>query len=140
MPGLRAQGNILTVEQPPALAAKRGSTVQAKLKVLLQPGYHTNSNRPSEEYLIPLKLTWSAGPLEAPAVAYPKAQMEKYEFSEKPLSVFSGNFELNTTFKVPANAAVGPSMMAGKLRYQACNYKACFPPKTVEVKLAVQVQ
>ena len=30
--------------------------------------------------------------------------------------------------------------MAGKLRYQACNNKACFPPKTVEVKLPVQVQ
>jgi hypothetical protein len=66
--------------------------------------------------------------------------MEKYEFSEKPLSVFTGNFELNTTFKVPANAQVGPSVMAAKLRYQACNNKACFPPKTADVKLPVQVQ
>jgi Disulphide bond corrector protein DsbC len=140
LPSLVSQGNILTVEPPPAVPAKRGAAVQARVKVLLQSGYHANSNTPSEDYLIPLKLTWTPGPLESPVVAYPKPQMEKYEFSDKPISVFTGNFELTTSFKVPANAPVGPSIMAGKLRYQACNNKACFPPKTVEVKLPVQVQ
>jgi hypothetical protein len=135
-----AQGNLLSVEPPAAVPAKRGSTVQAKVKVVLQPGYHANSNTPTEDYLIPLKLTWTPGPLESPVVSYPKPQLEKYEFSDKPISVFTGNFELTTTFKVPSNAPVGPSIMAGKLRYQACNNKACFPPKTVELKLPVQVQ
>jgi hypothetical protein len=140
LPALLAQGNILSVDAPQALSAKRGTTVQAKLKATLQQGFHANSNTPSEDYLIPMKLTWAAGPLESPSVTYPKAQMEKYEFSDKPLSVYTGNFELNTTFKVPANAPVGPAVMTGKLRYQACNYKACFPPKTVEVTLPVHVQ
>ena len=140
LPSILPQGNILTVEPPTAVPAKRAATVQAKVKVLLQSGYHANSNTPSEDYLIPLKLTWTPGPLVSPVVAYPKPQMEKYKFSDKPISVFTGNFELTTTFKVPANAQVGPSIMAGKLRYQACNNKACFPPKTVEVKLPVQVQ
>jgi hypothetical protein len=137
---LIAQTNLLTVDPPATVSAKRGSSVQAKVKAVLQPGYHCNSNTPSEDYLIPLKLTWDKGPLESPVVAYPKAQMEKYEFSDKPISVFTGNFELLTTFKVAANAPVGPTILLGKLRYQACNNKACFPPKTVEVKLPVQVQ
>jgi len=139
-PSAKTQGNILSVEPPHAVPAKRGATAAAKLKVSLQSGFHVNSNTPSDEYLIPLKLTWTPGPLDSPTVSYPKPQMEKYEFSDKPLSVFTGNFELNTTFKVPANAPVGPSVMAGKLRYQACNNKACFPPKNVDVKLPVQVQ
>jgi Disulphide bond corrector protein DsbC len=139
-PSAQTQGNILSVEPPQAVPAKRGATAVARLKVSLQSGYHVNSNTPSDEYLIPLKLTWTPGPLESPSVSYPKPQMEKYEFSDKPLSVLTGNFELNTTFKVPANAPVGPSVMAGKLRYQACNNKACFPPKTADVKLPVQVQ
>ena len=114
--------------------------MQVKLKVSIQPGFNANSNTPSEDYLIPMKLTWTPGPLESPAVAYPKGQMEKYEFSDKPISVYTGNLELTTTFKVPANAPVSPAVMSGKLRYQACNNKSCFPPKTVEVKLPVQVQ
>ena len=140
LPSLLGQGNILSVQEPAALAAKRGASAQARFKVMLRPGFHVNSNTPSEDYLIPLKLTWTPGPLESAATAYPKPQMEKYEFSPKPISVFTGNFELSTTFKVPANAPVGPGMMAGKLRYQACNDKSCFPPKTVEVKLPVQIQ
>ena len=139
-PGLFPQGNILTVDPPSAVPAKRGTTVQSKLKVTLQPGFHANSNTPSEDYLIPMKLTWTPAPLDSPSVVYPKGQMEKYEFSDKPISVYTGTFDLVTTFKVPSNAPVGPSIVTGKLRYQACNNKACFPPKTLEVKLSVQVQ
>jgi len=32
------------------------------------------------------------------------------------------------------------SILPGKLRYQACNNTMCFPPKTVDVKLPVEVQ
>jgi thiol:disulfide interchange protein DsbD len=140
LPSLPAQSSHLTVQDPPSLQAKRGTTAQATLKVSVEPGFHVNSNTPSEDYLIPTKLTWAPGPLGAGTVSYPKAQMEKFEFSDKPISVFAGNFGLSTTFKVPANAPVGPSVMTGKLRYQACNNKSCFPPKTAEVKMTVQVQ
>ena len=106
----------------------------------LQSGFHVNSNTPSEDYLIPLRLTWAPGALVAETVSYPKPQMEKYEFSPKPISVFTGDFELVTRFKVDANASLGPGILIGKLRYQACNNNACFPPKTVEVKMPYQVQ
>ena len=66
--------------------------------------------------------------------------MEKYEFSETPLSVFTGNFDIVTKFKAAAGAPVGPAYVSGKLRYQACNDKACFPPKTLDIKLPVSVQ
>jgi hypothetical protein len=125
---------------PQKLVAKRNAAVKGRVDVSLLPGYHVNSNTPSESYLIPLRLTWTPGLLEAGDVTYPKPQMEKYEFSPKPLSVFTGNFALVTDFKVPAAASVGPGVMSGKLRYQACNNKACFPPKTIEIKLPVQVE
>jgi hypothetical protein len=66
--------------------------------------------------------------------------MEKYEFSPKPLSVFTGSFVIATSFKVSLKATPGPALVSGKLRYQACNDKACFPPKTVDIKLPVSIQ
>lgn len=123
------------------MAAKRGAAVQTKIPLEVRPGFHVNSNTPSDEYLIPLKLTWKAtGALEAGAVVYPKANMEKYEFSEKPLSVFTGKFDLTANFKVAANAPAGPGAAVGQLRYQACSDKACYPPKTVEVTVPYSVQ
>ena len=131
----------LTVGQPQKVAGKRNETVHTKIPISILAGYHVNSNTPSEDYLIPLSLTWSAlGPLEGGQVAYPKPTLEKYEFAEKPLSVFTGNFELAVSFKVAATAAAGPGVAAGKLRYQACSNKACFQPKTVEVTVPYSVQ
>jgi hypothetical protein len=133
--------NYLTIGEPQRVAGKRSAAVQAKIPVTVLPGYHVNSNTPAEEYLIPLKLTWtSLGALEGGQVTYPSPTLEKYEFANKPLSVFTGSFDLVVNFKVAANASAGPGAAAGKLRYQACNDKACFPPKTLDVTVSYQVQ
>jgi hypothetical protein len=129
------------VGKPEKISGKRNETVHTKVPLTVQSGFHVNSNTPSEDYLIPLSLTWtSLGPLEGGVVTYPKPSLEKYEFAEKPLSVFTGNVELNVTFKVSGTAAAGPGVAVGKLRYQACNERSCFQPKTVEVTVPYQVQ
>ena len=131
----------LTVGELPKLAGKRSAAVQARIPVTVQPGFHVNSNTPGDEYLIPLKVTWkSTGALEGGQVAYPKPSLEKYEFAEKPLSVFTGDFVVVASFKVAANAPAGPGVAVGQLRYQACNDRACFPPRTIEITLPYQVQ
>jgi hypothetical protein len=142
LPSLWAQGSgYLTAGAPQAVAGKRGESVEARLPLSVQPGYHVNSDKPADEYLIPLKLTWTAtGALEPGAVIYPKPSLEKYEFAPKPLSVFTGNFDLVAKFKVAANAPAGPGAATGKLRYQACNTRACFPPKTIEITLPYRIQ
>ena len=118
--------------------------MQAKIPVTVKSGYHVNSNTPSDELLIPLKLTWkSTGALEAGTVTYPKPTVQRFEFqlpNEKPLSVYIGNFEVLANFKVAANAPAGPGMAVGQLRYQACSDKACYPPKNAEVTIPYQVQ
>ena len=140
-PSLRAQSNtVLSLAAPERLSIKRGATGEVKLKAELRQGYHVNSDKPADEYLIPLKLTWAKEPLQTVQIVYPKPQLEKYDFSASPLSVFSGAFEIVTHFKASPTAAPGPAMMTGKLRYQACNNKECLPPRTAEVTLSVDVQ
>jgi thiol:disulfide interchange protein DsbD len=136
----QAQTNVLAIEPPPKLTAKRGEAVSTTLKVELLHGYHVNSHTPSDEYLIPLRLSWEAQPLEVLGVDFPKPKMERYGFSDKPLSVFTGDFEIVTRLRVPASATAGPRTMTGKLRYQACNDRMCLPPRTVEVKLPVEIR
>jgi DsbC/DsbD-like thiol-disulfide interchange protein len=131
----------VTVGQPQKVAGKRNAAVRTKIPISILPGYHVNSHTPSEDYLIPLSLTWQTpGALEDGQVSYPKPTIEKYEFAEKPLSVYTGNFELGVTFKVSATAPAGPGVAVGKLRYQACNDRSCFQPKTVKVTVPYQVQ
>lgn len=121
------------------MRAKIGSMIDVPLSLSLQEGYHVNSNKPSDAYLIPLKLTWTKGVLEPGEVVFPKPLMEKYQFSPTPLSVYSGAFELTAKFSVPATAVTGPAAMIGKLRYQACNNKECLAPKDLPVNVQIDI-
>ena len=131
----------LKLGELPKLAGKRGAALQATIPMAVDAGFHVNSNKPNEEYLIPLKLTWkSTGALQAGEIVFPKPAQEKYDFTEKPLSVFSGKFAVIANFKVAPDAPAGPGVAVGQLRYQACSDKMCFPPKNVEIALPYSVQ
>lgn len=121
------------------MQAKIGSMVEVPVPLSLQEGYHVNSNRPSDEYLIPLKLTWSKGALEPAEVVYPKPILYKIQSEPKPLSVYSGSFALTARFSVPADAVTGPVGMKGKLRYQACNDRMCLAPKDLDVNVQLDI-
>jgi thiol:disulfide interchange protein DsbD len=131
----------LSAGEPQKVSGKRNAALRVKIPLAVKEGYHVNSNQPSEEYLIPLKLTWTEmGALEGGAVTYPKPALEKYEFSEQPISVYTGSFDLVADFKVAPKAPAGPGASTGTLRYQACSNRACYPPKTLKITVSYQVQ
>ena len=131
---------VLTVVEPGRLKVPRSLSVEQRLKLQLRPGYHVNSDKPNDDFLIPLRLSWDSGAVETVAVEFPKPVIEKSDFSEKPLSVFTGNFEIVTKFQRAPGAVPGPGLLTGKLRYQACNDKMCLPPKSIEVKVPLLVE
>jgi DsbC/DsbD-like thiol-disulfide interchange protein len=143
LPSLCAQAQssgYLNAGEIQKVSGKRNAALRVKIPVVVKEGYHVNSNQPREEYLIPLKLTWTQlGALEGGTVTYPKPALEKFDFPE-PISVYTGSFDLVTDFKVAPNAPAGPGAATGKLRYQACSNRACFPPKTLEITVSYQVQ
>ena len=139
----RLQGqtiNPLSVEPPQKLIIQRGQSATIKLQARIDPGYHVNSNKPHEDYLIPMRLTFTADPLVVESVKYPAGHDEKYTFSEKPLSVVTGNFEVLVTIRAPQNIEPQMYVLLGKLRYQACSDKACLAPKTVEVRITADLR
>jgi hypothetical protein len=117
---------------------KKGQAITELLKVTIIPGFHVNGDKPRDEYLIPLKLTWTAGPLETKAISYPPP--EELQVGADKLLVLTGNFQIKTEFKASADAPAGPTTVAGKLRYQACNTSMCFRPATAEISLPVVIQ
>jgi hypothetical protein len=133
------QNNVLTIASPKTVTAKPGDAIEVPLEISIDPAYHVNSNTPSDQFLIPLRLTWAPGPLDNAAVSFPQPKTQKFGFSEKPLSVFSGQFRITTKFTVAANAPAGLGIVSGKLRYQACNDHECLPPKTIAIDLPVAV-
>jgi hypothetical protein len=120
------------------VSVKKGGSATATVTLNIQGGYHINSNRPSESYLIATALKLSrANGLTLGTVIYPKAKMQKFSFSEKPLSVFDGQVVLK--FTVRAGAAAASQTVIGKLTIQACNDEQCLRPQTVDVSIPIDV-
>ena len=135
----RAVTHQLTQGRTETVKAKLGSTVEVRLPLELRQGFHVNSNMPVDKTLIPLKVTWKDGYLGATEVVFPKPVMEKYKFSKEQLSVFAGNFEVLTKFKVAPTAPLGPAAINGVVRYQACNDNGCQFPKDLNVAVQVMI-
>lgn len=132
--------NPLSVEPVLKIVVPRGKSVSFKVQAKIEPGYHVNSNKPNEDYLIPMRMTWQSDPLVVESVKYPVGHDEKYAFSEKPLNVLTGNFEILVTVKAPEKIEPQMHVMLGKLRYQACSDKACLVPKTIEVRVTADLR
>jgi DsbC/DsbD-like thiol-disulfide interchange protein len=135
---LLAQQNKLAVRPSEPITVKRGATVLETLKIVVQPGFHVNSDKPKDEFVIPLKLTWGEGPLEAMSTSYPKP--EEIQVGSERLTVFTGTFNIQTEFKASDHAQSGTATMMGKLRYQACNDQMCFRPSTIDVRVPVVIE
>ena len=129
------------IEPQATVKTKRGTAATVTVKVAIPAGFHANSHTPTDPNLIPLTLKWTGGPLKDGVIAYPKPALEKYSFSAgKDISVVTGTFDVVTKFQVPATAETGPAAQTGTLRYQACNDRMCFPPKTLNVNVTVSVE
>ena len=129
-PKLVADADRLVVGKPFRLA------VVAEVK----PGWHVNSHKPKEDFLIPTEVKIKPAPgLKTSAVAYPKDLERKFSFSEQKLSVYEGR----TVFVVPGNvdaaAAPGPRTITAVLSYQPCNDNQCLPPAELTATLAIDV-
>jgi len=119
----------------------RGTEFQAAIVVDIARGYHMNSNKPTDPYLIPttLKAEMPAG-IELRDTIYPAGKMEKFAFSpDKPLNVYTGSVTLRLKLAAQAGVALGATTVPVTLRYQACNDSACLPPVKVPVSVKFEV-
>ncbi len=120
--------------------AQRGRTIRAAIVIDIPSGYHINSSRPLESYLIAtqLKIDASNG-ARVGVIAYPAAKMRTFKFSKKSLSVYENKAILRFTVTLTANYQGNELALKAHLRYQSCNDEVCFPPKTQTVDLGIGV-
>jgi DsbC/DsbD-like thiol-disulfide interchange protein len=119
----------------------RGREFEVAITVEIARGFHMNSHKPSDDYLIPTTITPQLPPgIKLADTIYPPGQLKKFAFSpNKPLDVYTGSVTLKLKLVAQANAALGAMTIPVTLRYQACNDAACLPPVKVPVNVALEV-
>jgi thiol:disulfide interchange protein DsbD len=118
--------------------AHAGSTVRLALEATIAEGLHAQANHPRDPLLIPMQLF-----IDAPTgVSYVDAAFPaaiEFEIAGEPNPVFTGTFLVGARIVIAKDQPVGSVTIPGRLRYQACNDRQCFPPKTVPVAWTLRV-
>jgi thiol:disulfide interchange protein len=117
-----------------------GSTTRLGLSVSLPPKLHVQADKPRDPSLIPTVLT-----VEAPAgvrvanLIYPHPEDFTLEGQSDPLLVFDHEFMVGAIITVDANVPAGDLKIPGRFRYQACDDKMCFQPRTERFEWTLRV-
>ncbi|MGC2211009.1 MAG: protein-disulfide reductase DsbD domain-containing protein [Candidatus Korobacteraceae bacterium] len=138
-----AQGSSPLVSVAPidTVVVTRGGHAPLDIALRVNRGFHVNSHQPNDELLLPTVVH-----LDPPEgilildIAYPEAEDLALPFAGKDkLSVYSGDFAVTAEVRVPKSAAIGTQRVHGQVRYQACDNRQCFPPKTTSLEFDVKV-
>lgn len=112
--------------------AYRGGELRVALVARIKDGWHINSNRPLEDYLIPTQIAFEASNgVTLKQTVFPAALERTFEFSDTPLAVFEGEFVIGAVLEVAPEYAGEMLKLKGVLHFQACNDFACAAPDSV---------
>ena len=122
-------------------SVRRGSSARAVVVMEIPAGYHVNSNRPLEKFLIPTQLQVEApAGVKVSAVSYPRPLLRRLKFSKNQVAVYEGRAMMRFNVTVPASFGSDSTEVKARLRYQSCNDEVCFPPVTREISIPIKVR
>ena len=119
----------------------RGQSFEAAVVMKITPGFHMNSHKPSEDYLIPTTITPNPPQgIKVVDTIYPAGKQKTFEFSpKKPLDVYSDTAMVVVKMSADDTAAIGTMQIPATLRYQACNDTMCLPPVKIPVTIEAEI-
>jgi hypothetical protein len=104
-----------------------GGEDRVVVMVVIDPGFHINSNPASLDYLIPTTLTMTN---QTPArVVYPEAVSFKPKFADQAINVYEGKIQIVAEF--PKGTFARERYLFGTLVAQACTDEICLPPASL---------
>src|SRR3990170_2283319 len=119
---------------------RAGSTTRVALTVALPEGLHVQSDQPRDPALIPTVLTIEPPPgVRVTHPIFPHPTDFTLEGQTEPLAVFGHEFVAGAELEIASSVASGEIVIPARLRYQACDDKACFRPITATTGWTLRV-
>ncbi|RJR29174.1 MAG: DUF255 domain-containing protein [Candidatus Latescibacterota bacterium] len=106
-----------------------GATGFVAVTARIAEGWHINSNKPLDSYLIPSELIVNApAGIEVVRILYPAPVLRKLEMSETRMSLFDGAVTFGAVLRIGESVAPGSYAITATLKYQGCNDLTCVEP------------
>lgn len=117
-----------------------GGSFEVKIIADIKDGFHINSNKPYDEFLIPVTVTSGNKTFPISKVIYPTPKDELLKVSPEPVSIYSGEIAISLNFVVAKNVAPGDYIVPIEFNFQACDDESCFPPDVIKANLNLKIE
>ncbi len=106
---------------------------KVNVRLNIASGWHIQASNPTDDYLIPTRLSLDTDIAEITQIDYPQAENLQFPFTERPIAVYkdSLNIPLTLSFKTR------PQTLSLLLTYQACDSTRCLSPQTQRIAVNV---
>ncbi len=123
-----------TVETPHvklswSASAAAGRNVTLVVEIDIGPGLHVYAPGVEHGYI---PIAWSVK--DAGPVTYPAPRLIEFAALKEIVPVYEGHLRLTRELTIPRDI----TSIEGSFRYQACNDRECFPPRTLPMKWTFQ--
>jgi thiol:disulfide interchange protein DsbD len=117
-----------------------GEDFQVAIAATIEAGFHINSNRPTDPYLIPTAVTFDeSDDVVFSPPSYPLPEHKSFSFSTHEAAVYTGKISIFSRGRLSQDLPPGDIYLSGKLTYQACDDQSCFMPKTLGFDIPLEV-
>lgn len=118
---------------------KNGTLAQGLIVLTIPNQLHINSNKPSEEFLIPTEIKLQSSQIKKFKIYYPAGENKKFDFSERKLNVYEGKKLIRFSFFVPKRLKGKVIRIKANVIYQACSNEVCYAPQQKLIVLQAKV-
>lgn len=118
-----------------------GKPFQILVTLNIKHPYHVNANPASEKFLIPTSVTIDPVPgITFASPQYPKGLQREFAFTGgKKIAVYEGKVVIRVPATPSQGLKPGEITVRGKVNYQACDDKSCYPPGNLPFTLKLRV-
>ena len=131
---------FVTIEPAKPLTVSKGQTAELTVRAQIKKGFHIQANPAADEFLIPTTLTIETikgiipeEPIYPPGIAY------RLKGIEEDLLTYEDEVMIKLPVKVLDSAPTGNASLTGKLKYQPCDDRSCFFPRSVPVVIPIEI-
>ncbi len=127
-----APDSLLTASAT-VLSSDSANIHKVNVRLNIASGWHIQTSNPTDDYLIPTRLSLDTDIAEITQIDYPQAENLQFPFTERPIPVYkdSLNIPLTLSFKTR------PQTLSLLLTYQACDSTRCLSPQTQRIAVNV---
>ena len=117
-----------------------GGSYDILFRVSISSPWYLHGAEKSEEGLIATVISFPDSPdVNVEKVQFPLPEKKKFQYSKKPLEVFSKEILIPARLVLKENTPAGNQIFSGFLSYQACSETACLPPEDVKIPVYFSV-